>query len=446
MAVLTLPPGPRGRLLLGNLPDFRSGRLEFFARCAQEYGSVVRLRMGPRRLFLVTDPALIEEVLVTNSRHFIKHFALRLNPLVLGKGLLTSEGDFWLRQRRLIQPAFNRDRLAGYAQAMVAAAERMLAGWEEGQTREVLADMMALTLDIAARTLFSAEISGAAREVGEALHLLQANFLVRFSSLMPVPIWVPTPTNRALRRAVARLDAILYGFIAQRRQEKDDKEDLLSLLLHARDEMDGRGMSDRQLRDEAMTLFLAGHETTALALTWSWYLLARHPQVAERLTEEAVMVLEERRAGFDDVARLRFAECVALESMRLYPPVYTVGREALREGELGGFRLPRGTTVLMSEWIVHHDGRFYEKPGEFRPERWEEGLMERLPRYAYFPFGGGPRGCIGNTFAMTELVLVLATLARKVRFTLQPGLVVEPWPTFTLRPDRPMLAPVVRRY
>jgi cytochrome P450 len=439
------PPGPPQRWLSGNLVDFRNSRLDFLTRCAREYGDLVALRFGPRRIFLVSHPDLIESVLVTHSRCFIKHFALRLNPLVLGKGLLTSEGDLWLRQRRLIQPAFQRPRLVGFGPMIVAYTQRLLAEWKPGEVRDILPEMTRLTLQIAAKALFDADVAEHARDVGAALETLQDNFLARFNSMLPPPLWLPTATNRRLKRAVAQLDEILYGLIRARRAGGEERGDLLSLLLHARDEVDRTRMTDRQLRDEAMTLFLAGHETTALTLSWAWHLLSNAPGTEERLVEEIRQVLGDRPATVEDLPRLRYVEGVILEAMRLFPPAYVIGREAIDECEIGGYRVSRGTTVLMSQWVVQRDPRIFEHPEQFRPQRWLDNLLASLPKYAYFPFGGGPRVCIGNTFALMELVLVLATLAQQFRFTRQAGHEVVPWPTFTLRPRGGILAPLVRR-
>ncbi len=444
MTTLRLPPGPRGTLVGGSLAEFRRSRLDFLTHCARDYGDVAQWRLAHRRVYLVSDPNLIEEILVTQSRHFIKHFALRLNPLVLGKGLLTSEGDFWLKQRRLAQPVFNRTRIASYGSVMTDQAARVLADWKPGEARNIVPEMMRLTLGIAAKTLFDAEVGGEAQIVVEALQVLMDNFLSRFNSLLPPPIWLPTPGNLRLRRAIRRLDEILYGFIRQRRAHPAASDDLLSLLLHARDEADGTGMTDRQVRDEAMTLFLAGHETTALALSWTWYLLAQHPEVEAKLHAEVDAVLAGRVPTADDQPRLRYTEMVALESMRLYPPAYTIGREALVDCDIGGYLVPRGTTVLMSQWVLHHDPRYFPEPQRFRPERWETETA-RLPKFAYFPFGGGPRLCIGNTFAMLELVLVLATIAQRYHFRLQPGHAVTPLATFTLRPTPGIPALIVPR-
>jgi cytochrome P450 len=292
---------------------------------------------------------------------------------------------------------------------------------------------MRLTLQIAARTLFDAEVGTEAQDIVHALQVLQDNFIARFNSTLPPPIWLPTPANLRLRRAIRRLDEILYGFIRQRREHPSERGDLLSLLLAARDE-EGSRMTDRQVRDEAMTLFLAGHETTALALSWAWYLLALHPAADARLAAEVRSVVGDRDPTVDDCARLKYAEMVALETMRLYPPAYVIGREALVDCAIAGYRIPRGTTVLMSQWVVQRDPQYFADPDQFRPERWGEDAIRSLPKFAYFPFGGGPRLCIGNTFAMMELVLVLAVLAQRFHFQLQPGAIVTPQPTFTLRP------------
>lgn len=445
MAISSRPPGPKTSWLRGNLTEFQQDQLGFLTHCAREHGDMVSVRLGPRRIILVNHPDLIEQVLVTKNQCFRKHFALRVNPLVFGKGLLTSEGDFWLRQRRLIQPAFIRARLATYAPAMVEETARMLDGWDSGQTREITDDMMRLTLAITARTLFGSQVDEEAAVIGKALRLLQENFLVRMRSLVRLPFWVPTPQNLHVRREVRQLDEILFRFIHQRRQSTEPGNDLLSLLLAARDEDDGSQMSDQQVRDEAMTLFLAGHETTALALSWTWYLLSRHPQVEEKLVAEVRSVLGDRLPTAQDVPALTFMDQVLHESMRVFPPVHVIGREAVEACEIGNYAIAPGMTLLMSQWVLHRDPRFYEQPEEFRPERWTAVFQKQLPKFAYFPFGGGPRLCIGNTFAMLEMALVLATIAQRFRFTLRPGQEVCPRPSFTLRAVPGIPAPVVRR-
>jgi cytochrome P450 len=399
--------------------DFARRRLDFLTDCAQKYGDLCTFRFGPKRVYLISHPDLIEHVLVTDARHYIKHFGARNYMPVLGNGLVTSEGDFWLRQRRLAQPAFLRNRLADYAPIMVGLTEKMLGDWHDGQPVDVHAEMSRLTSAIALKTLFDLD-AGAERDaytetLREAFQLLSA----RFGHLLRPPEWVPTPGNLRLRRAVRKLHGMVDEFIRQCRARKVPGQDLMSRLIHARDE-DGSRMTETQLRDEAMTLYLAGHETTALTLSWTWYLLAQHPRVEDKLVAEWTAVLRGRAPTWDDLPQLSYTEHVITEAMRLYPPVYVIGREPMDDRPLGDYMVRRGSTVFMSQWVTHRDGRFYEAPLEFRPERWAEGLAKRLPKYAYFPFGGGPRVCIGNGFAMVEAVLLLATIGRQYRFTLEP--------------------------
>jgi cytochrome P450 len=427
------PPGPKGRLLSGNLPEFREDILGFLSRCAREYGDVAAFRLGPRRILLVSNPDYIEEVLVSHARNFTKHFALRLSPLLLGNGLLTSEGDFWLRQRRLAQPVFLRERIAAYGPIMVAAAEHRLAGWREGETRDVHSEMMQISLDIVAQTLFGTDVADEANVIAAALETALDRYITRLHSLVKVPLWLPTPGNRRLLGAVRRLDAIIYRMIDQRRKDGATRDDLLSRLLRAQDDDHGR-MTDKQLRDEAMTLFLAGYETTALTLSWACYLLGQYPEAEAKLAKELREVLGGRPPMVADLPRLRYAERVILESMRLYPPAYTIGREAIEACEIGGYPVRAGMTLLMSQWVMHRHPGYWENPETFDPDRWAGDLLQRLPKYAYFPFGGGARLCIGSTFAMMEAVLVLATVMRQYRCTLVPGHPVKPWPSMTLRP------------
>src|SRR4051812_28449219 len=434
-AVRTSPPGPKPRWLGGNLAAFRRDRLGFLTECARTYGDVVALRFGPRRMMVVNHPDLVEEVLVANNRHYIKHFALRMTEQTLGNGLLTSEGDFWRRQRRLAQPAFHRERIAAHAEVMVAFTERMLESWADGQVRDVQDDMMRVTLEIVAKTLFDADVSDDTADASEAMETLMRCFTARINKLIRLPERFPTPVNLRLRRAARRLDTIIYEIIARRRASGEDRGDLLSMLLDAQDDDDGARMTDRQLRDEAMTLFMAGHETTANTLTWAWYLLAQHPEAEARLHAELDEVLGGRAPTLADLPRLPYAEHVITETLRLYPTVWILGREAIEPAEVGGYRVPVGTTVYMSQWVVHRDARFFDAPESFRPGRWADGLAKRIPRYAYFPFGGGPRICIGNSFAMMESVLLLATIARRFRLSLAPGAAVKLMPTMTLRAD-----------
>jgi len=394
----------------------------------------VAVRFGIRPVIFANHPDLVEQVLVNQHRKFIKHYRLRKTGQTLGQGLVTSEGELWRSQRKLAQPAFHRERINRYAQSMVNFTERMLASWSAGQVRDVHADMMKLTLEIVAKTLFDAEIGGESADAAAAMETLARGFIVRTSRLISLPFWLPTPLNIRLGRAVRRLNQIILSIIAERRKTDEDRGDLLSMLLHAQDEDSGRRMSDQLLRDEVMTLFMAGHETTANTLAWAWLLLARHPDVEARLHDELDRTLAGRLPTIADLPWLSYTERVVTETLRIYPTVWTVGREAIEPVELGGYRIPAGTTVFMPQWVIHRDARWFEDPEVFRPERWENGLMQRIPRYAYFPFGGGPRICIGNNFAMMEATLILATIAQKYRLTLAPDAVVKLLPSMTLRP------------
>ena len=433
---MTTPPrGPRGRGLLGSLSDLQRDQLGFYVTCAQ-YGDVVPVRLGPRRAVLFYHPDAIEEVLVTRSRDFVKSPGVRLLRPLLGDGLLLSERDVWLRQRRLVQPAFHRQRVAAYGEIMTAYATRRLADWKEGDVFDVHDEMMSLTQAIVAKTLFDAEVSGEAHEVGTASHVLMQDFGARLGSLLQLlPSWLPTPANVRARRAIRRLNQVVYRMIAARRQSAEDRGDLLSILLHAQDADDGTGMTDQQVRDEVMTLFMAGHETTAVALSWTWYLLAQHPEVDGRLAEELRTVLGSRAPTAADLPRLPYTEMVVTEAMRLYPPAYALGRQATIPTEVAGHPVAAGVVVILPTWVVQRDPRWFEEPEAFRPERWEGERARRLPRYAYFPFGGGPRQCIGQGFAMMEASLLLTAIAQRFRLTLVPGQRVTPTPYVTLRPE-----------
>ncbi len=439
------PPGPPPRGLGGNLREFSGDRLAALARWGRQYGDLVSARFGPMPILFAYHPDLVEEVLVHQNRKFIKHYRLRQAKLTLGQGLLTSEGDFWRGQRKLAQPAFHRDRIAGFADLMVGFTDRLLAEWADGQERDIQADMMRLTLEIVAKALFGAELGSDWTEVREAMETLMHSFVGTTSSPILIPRWIPTPNNLRVKAAIRRLDRVLFKIIARRREDGEDRGDLLSMLLQARDDESGRGMTDRQLRDECMTLFLAGHETTASTLAWAWYQLASHPDAETRLHNEVDSVLAGRLPTLADLPKLAFTDNIVTEILRLYPPGWMLGREATAPLELGGYRVARGTTVFMSTYVIQRDPRWYDDPEAFRPERWSDGLMQRIPRYAYFPFGGGPRICIGNNFALMEATLVLAMIARKYRLRVAPGTRYEPMPSMTLRPSDGMKMTVTAR-
>jgi cytochrome P450 len=426
------PPGPNEGLKRWSLEPVKANPLEYFAKLARDYGDVAGIRVLNFGSIFINHPDTIEEVLVTHARKYSKGRVLRANRHVFGEGLLTSEGEFWLRQRRLVQPAFHRARIASYAATMVEYAQRMLNGWRSGEERDAHQEMMRLTLQIVGKTLFDADVESDAQEVGKSLELLLeigANFL----RTIFVPHWLPTPTNLRVKREVAQIEKILYRIIGERRASGRDAGDLLSMLLAAQDE-DGSRMTDKQLRDEAITLFLAGHETTASTLSWTWWLLAQNHGAEAKLHAELDAVLGDRAPSLDDLANLPYTGHVITESLRLYPPAWGMARLAVEDHEIAGFPVTKGMGVAMAQWVVHRDPRWYDAPEEFRPERWQGDLMKRLPRFAYFPFGGGPRQCIGNTFALMEAALILATIAQKFRLRLVPDHPVVPLASITMRP------------
>ncbi len=427
------PPGPRGVPLLGTAIAFGRDPLRFLTECARRYGDLVAFRIGAWPALLVNNPADIEYVLVKNHRGFTKnrHF-WRYVRAIFGTGLLTANGDDWQRQRRLNAPAFSGQRLASYGAVMIRHAEAMLETWRPGERLDVHAGMMALTLEIAAETLFGTSVRRDIADIEQSTNVLMAEISARLRRPVFVPDGIPIPGNVRYRRALRRIDRLVARIIAERRLSGEDRGDLLSLLLLARYE-NGELMSERQVRDEVVTMLLAGHETTALALSWSCYLLSRHPSIESRLATEVREVLGTRPPTVDDLPHLQFCEHVINEAMRLYPPAWAIGREAIAPCEIGGYLVPAGMTLFIAPWVLHRDSRYFDSPGEFRPDRWASGLAKQLPRFAYMPFGGGPRVCIGNRFAMMEAVLILAMIAQHFILEAQNER-PEPFPSITLRP------------
>ena len=427
-------PEIRGLTRYGNLLRFMADPDLFVRRCAAA-GDMVRLRMPAQSPVVLRHPELIEQVLVSKNRSFIKDRLTRGLREVIGDGLLVSEGEFWRRQRRMAQPAFHRERILRHADGVVAAAGRATATWREGQVIDVHAAMMDLAREVVATTLLSSEVGRAAEDLSAALEVLMDRYSDWRYALAPGLAKLPlVPANRRFEGARARLTALIDGIIAERRRSGVDRGDLLSMLLAARD-VDGTQMSDAQLRDEVTILFMAGHETTALALSWAFVLLGRRPGAWARLGAEVDAVLGGRAASAADLGRLPYTEAVILETMRLYPPAWSIGREATEPVEIGGVTLEAGTQVWMFQWSSHRDERFFSRPLAFEPERWEDGLLHRLPRFAYFPFGGGPRLCIGNNFAMLEAVLLLASIAQRWRPQVAARDVPRPQFSITLRPS-----------
>ena len=438
------PPGPKGHLLVGVLPEFRKDPAGFHERMARQYGDVVYVPLGRQHIYCISHPDAIREVLVTQQNKFKKSRMLERARVLLGDGLLTSEGEHHRRQRRLVQPAFHRDRLAGYGAVMVERTAFVRDRWQSGQPFDVLQEMMRLTLAIVAKTLFSTQVDSEADEIGTALTEVFSLFeiiLMPFSELLEK---LPLPAVRRFKRARKRLDETIYRLIAERRASGIDAGDLLSMLLLASDDEGSGGMSDEQVRDEALTLFLAGHETTADALTWTWYLLSQNPEAETAFHAEIDRVLAGRLPSFEDLPQLRYTESVFAEALRLYPPAWGIGRRALEDYQVGDFVIPARSVVLMSPYVVHRDPRWFPDPLVFRPERWLVEDSSR-PKFAYFPFGGGARVCIGERFAWMEGTLLLAAIGKRWRLRLEPGHRVETHARITLRPKYGMRMIAERR-
>jgi cytochrome P450 len=405
------------------------GYLEDSARLAD----IVKIRFFSKPAWLVSDPVLVDQILVKNAAVFHKDRFLRTLKRVLGEGLLSSEGDFWKRQRRLIQPAFHRDRIVSYAKTMTDHTSRTLAGWRDGQALDVHHAFMGLTSDIVTDCLFGTSV-GDVSEVAGCIEAVMERFANPLYLMVPKAGDLPIPMNRRFREAAPRLDRIVRGFIEERRRQGTSAEsrDLLAMLLEARDE-DGGSMSDQQVRDEVLILFLAGHETTALALSWTFHELSLNPSVERRLHDELSRVLDGRTPTFDDLPKLDYTARVVSESLRLHPPAWSIGRESAQAFDLGGHHFEEGAWMWMLPYTIQRDPRWYPDPAAFKPERWVDGFAKTLPKLAYMPFGGGPRVCIGNQFALMELTLVLATIAQRFFLRTAPNHKVVPDPAITLR-------------
>lgn len=427
-----------GLPLLGSLPEFQRDRLGFLLRVRRDYGDIAHFRLAWRDVYLLSSPEAIKHVLVDNNKGYFKGEPYgRLEP-ILGKGLLTSSGDFWLQQRRLMQPAFHHRYLATLASMMVKATEEMLEDWEaierEGQPVDIHAEMMRLALTILGRALFSTDLRGQAGEARVAMDVLLEQLHRRISTPVEIPAIFPTVEDRVYRREIRNLNHMVEEIIEVRRNSREDQDDLLARLIQATE--GDLGMADQQLRDEVITLILAGHETTANALSWTWYLLSKHPSVMQSLSAELSTQLNGRKPDLPDLPNLPYNRMVIEESLRLYPPSWLITRTALEKDIVSGVVIPANSIIFLSQYVTHRHPDYWENPEIFDPERFAlEGLRKR-PDFAYFPFGGGPRKCIGEQFAMLEAQIVLAMMAQRYRLELVPDYPVIPQPTITLRPKQ----------
>lgn len=438
------PPGPTPHPLFGHLRSHLNNQriLAGLFELHAAYGPVVNLWVGPPRVGMqvlaLSDPSHVKHVLQDNAKSYKKSRTYTRLKAVLGEGLLTSEGEFWRRQRRLAQPAFHKQKLIGFADTMAACTRVMLERWQRladrGQAIDISREMSRLTFQIVGRTLFSADVEAEAQETGHALEVVLRFASEQLDSLLPTPEWVPTARNREYADAMRVLDGFVYGLIRARRQPGAARpNDLLTMLLEMRDADTGEQMTDRQLRDEVMTFVLAGHETTSTALGWTFYLLSRHPEAFLRLTEEVDRVVGDGLPGLETTMALPYTRRVFEEAMRLYPPAWILEREALVDDEIGGYHVAKGTTTILAPWVIHRNPDIWPNPEGFDPDRFLPAAVEARHKFAYFPFGLGARMCIGAGFAMMEAQIILAMVARRFRLDLVPGQSVEIAPHITLR-------------
>ncbi|MEM0997081.1 MAG: cytochrome P450 [Bacteroidota bacterium] len=413
------PTSAHTHWLFGDIPELRRDMLGWMLSRADELGTIYSARLFRRKLTVITEPEYVKYVLQDNNRNYKKSFAYDILKLFLGNGLLTSESDFWLRQRRLAQPAFHRKRLNSLAHAMIEESMVWAERWNKlpaDQTIDVHREMMDVTMRIVARTLFSTNVESHVPTISKNLGLLNDFAMDRVKNPIPPPTWLPTPRHLAFRRATESINQVLFGIIEARRGKTEGFDDLLSMLMEARDADTGEQMNDLQLRDECMTIFVAGHETTALTMSWIFHLLAHHPEVQELLAVELQEVLGDRPPILEDLKRLVYTRYVIDEALRLYPPAWVFGRLSLGDDSIGGYHIEQDTNVLLLAYQVHRRPDLWDRPQEFWPGRWATEKVKNRPRFAYFPFGGGPRLCIGNNFALMEMTFLLAALARGNRF------------------------------
>lgn len=438
------PPGPQGHWLKGSLPEYRAGRLQFYERLRRDYGTTFAFRIGPYRLAMLCEPDAIRDVLVTRNKEFGRSFSTKMLKDFFGNGLLISEGDVWLRDRRVIQPTFAKEQIASYAEPMARQTVDYLRDWQAGETRDALLDMQSLTMAIAAETLLGVHLEDEVQAIHEPHELIRCNFDRRMESMFTLPRWIPTPYNRRVTAANSDIRRIVDRLIAERKASGQFGADILSRLLVVQQTM-GSGMSDVQIRNQALTFLFAGHETTASMLGWVWYLLSKHPQYERKLHEEVDRVLAGRAPTLADVPQLTFTDKVVRETLRLYPSAYVMGRRVMHDCEIDGYRYQRGTSLVISPWLMQRDERFYDRPLEFDPDRWTPEFEDRLDQFAWFPFGAGPRICIGKGFAMLESVLIVAAIAARYRLELLPGQKISPHPSVTIRPHPGINVKVVAR-
>lgn len=442
-AISTIP-GPRGHFLLGSIPDIRRDRVQFLIDLQRNYGDVVRIRLGPMEALVIFHPDAIQRVMQDNQSNYSKDtIAFNSMKLVFGNGLITSDGDFWLKQRRLMQPAFHRDRINALCDMIVQQTCLALDSLENAaKSRQMVNmshEMMNLTMGIATQALFGSQVQDIDGDLGEIIYVLASDTIHRFEHPFYPPPWVPAPYNRRFNAALKRMDEIIYGIIAERRKHPGEKNDLLEVMMETQlDERESTGghparMTDKQLRDEVITLMLAGHESTSINLCWTLHLLSQHPQVEERLRNEVRNVLGDSSPSLDILPQLEYTRMVRDESMRLFPPVWLTERKPLKEDVLCGYCIPAGISIGITQYVTHRHPAFWEDPETFDPDRFSSDRSKGRHDFSFFPFSGGGRQCLGKNLALLEVQIILTMLLQRYRFKVKPGWQVSKDPVISLR-------------
>ena len=447
--VKSLPPHPqKAHWFFGNVYHLLWNPIPFLNECSAQFNGIFLLKSHFIKLVVVTEPEYVKHIMQDNNKSYIKWFKNDVLELLLGRGLLTSEGDFWRKQRRLAQPAFHKERLAKMVGTMISCTQAQIGKLEQLPDKkniDISKEMMELTLNIVAGAMFSTEVKGAIEVVSHEIERTSVMATKRFNNPLRLPIRYPTPQNLQERQSVKNLNSVLNPIIEERRKSTEHFDDLLSMLMEAKDEDTGEQMTNQQLRDETMTIFLAGDETTALALSWLWYLLDKNPVEAQKLYDEIDNVTQGQTPGMETLQHLPFTRMVMDEALRLYPPAWLIGRENIEDVEIGGYHIPKGYTLMIPVYHIHRDPKLWEEPDAFRPERFSKENAKAYHRFAYFPFGGGPRQCIGNNFALMEMQLIIVMMLQKFRFKVSAGFEPEMHPMITLRMMNGMRVDIERR-
>ncbi|BBM87371.1 cytochrome P450 [Candidatus Uabimicrobium amorphum] len=423
-------PGPTGNWFSGSWPEFRKDMLGFFHKYTSIYGEMYQFRLFAMRFCVVNSPQLLHEIFVEKNDSFIKSWNMRQLKMAFGNGLVTSSGEFWKQQHRIVQPAFRRSKLHKYAQQMIDIIDKVVGEWQDGQSLDIHGEMVKMTLQIVSKTLFNIDTEQDVQKVKDSVDVIVKQFASITSSRIPIPFIVPTPQNLKVMKIFFQFPRSARRMI-RARKERGNLDDLLSDLFRAQQEL---GITDKQVLDEVFTLLVVGHETTATSLTWAFYLIAKHPHVQQKIEEELQRVIGQRNIEVEDIDKLTYTSNVVRETLRLYPPLWAIGRESIEDVQIGKQLIPKGVQVLMVQHVVHRDARYFDEPQKFLPERWENGFEKKIPKYAYFPFGGGPRVCIGNHYNMIESTLILAMAIQKFRVQILEDRGTALLPSITLQP------------